>query len=59
LAIGQVPRPDDERQHIADQEKVEEVEHVAQDGGDHDLPLVERQSRLPLDQIQHVRTPAT
>ena len=31
---------DDEGQHVADQKVVEEVQHVAEDRGDHDLPLV-------------------
>jgi hypothetical protein len=44
---------DNKCQDIADQEIVEEVEHVAKDRGDYDLPLVESDPRLLLQSLQH------
>jgi hypothetical protein len=40
--------PDNEDEHVADQEEVEEIEHVAEDRSRNDLPLVDRQAILPL-----------
>jgi hypothetical protein len=57
LPVGQVPVVDDEGQHVADQEVVEEVQHVAEDRGDHDLPLVDGQLGLPLQALQHAAAP--
>jgi hypothetical protein len=39
---------DDEDEHIADQEKIEKIEHVAENRSGDDLPLVDRQALLPL-----------
>ena len=53
LSISQIPIMDNKCQDIADQEIVEEVEHVAKDRGDYDLPLVESDPRLLLQSLQH------
>src|SRR6516164_10008507 len=45
--------PDNEDEHVADQEEVEEIEHVAEDRSGNDLPLVDRQPLLPLQELQH------
>jgi hypothetical protein len=51
LAVGELPRPDDERQYEADQEVVEEFQHVAEDGGEHDAPLVSGQPLLLVEEL--------
>ncbi len=53
LAIGQVPVFDDIGQDEADQQKVEEIEHVAERRRQRDLPLVRRQLGLPFEQFEH------
>ena len=45
LAEGELPRPDQEGEHEADQEVVEEFQRVADDGGGEDLDLVAGQTR--------------
>ena len=52
-----MPRSDDEGEDIADQKEIEEIEHVAEIGGGDDLPLVEGQPVLPLQQLMHLRSP--
>ena len=49
LAEGELPRPDQEGQHEADQEVVEEFERIADDGGGEDLLLVAGQSGPPIE----------
>ena len=51
LSIGQMPLLDDEGQDKADQEEVEEIEHVAERRGARDLPLVSRQLLLALQKF--------
>ena len=53
LAVGQLPSTDDERQHIADQKEIEEIEHVAEVRSGNDLPLIARQCLLALQELQH------
>ena len=48
-----MPLLDDERQDKADQEEVEEIEHVAEGRGARDLPLVRRELFLALQELQH------
>ena len=45
LAEGELPRPDQEGEHKADQEVVEEFQRVADDGGGQDLDLIAGQTR--------------
>jgi hypothetical protein len=40
LPIGQVPILDEEREHKADQEEIEEIQHAGQNRSGEDLPLV-------------------
>jgi hypothetical protein len=42
---------------LLDQEIIEEIEHVTEDRGDHDLPLVAIEPRLPLQDLKHRRPP--
>src|SRR5205823_1144769 len=53
LSVGQLPTADDEGEHVADQEEVEEIQHIAQVRRGDDLPLVAREGLLLLEQIQH------
>src|SRR5262249_47055302 len=57
LAIGQLPVLQDEGEDIADQEKIEEIQHIADIGGSDDLPLIRRQFGLPLQTLQHDQPP--
>src|SRR2546425_2036646 len=47
-----------ERERIADQKEVEEIEHVAEVRGGDDLPLVYSQCLLSLQELQHSVPPA-
>ena len=53
LAVGQMPIADDEGEHVADQEEVEEIHHRRQQARDEDLPLIDGERLLPLEQVQH------
>jgi hypothetical protein len=48
-----MPILDDERQHKSDEEKVEEVEHVAERRRQGDLPLIHGQLLLSIKQFEH------
>jgi hypothetical protein len=48
-----MPILDDERQHKANQKKVEEVEHIAKRCRQSDLPLIHGQLLLPIKQFEH------
>ena len=53
LAEGELPRPDQEGEHEADQEVVEEFQRVADDGGGEDLDLVAGQTRASIEYLEH------
>ena len=53
LAEGELPRADQEGEHEADQEVVEEFQRVADDRGGEDLLLVAGQTRLPVEYLEH------
>jgi hypothetical protein len=51
LPVSQVPGPDNKGEHKADQVIIEEIEHIADDGGKDDLLLIERQLLLTFEQL--------
>ena len=53
MAEGEFPRPDQEGEHKADQEVVEEFQRVADDGGGKDLDLVAGQTRPSIEYLEH------
>src|SRR4029077_14808149 len=53
LPIGKVPVLYDERQNERDQEKIEEIEHVADRRRGEDLPLIDCQLLLLLQIFEH------
>src|ERR1700733_9469797 len=53
LAESQLPRPDQEGEHEADQEVVEEFECIAENGGDEYPDLIAGQARLPVENLEH------
>ncbi len=53
LAEGEFPRADQEGEHEADQEVVEELQRVADDGRGEDLELVAGQTRLSIEDLEH------
>src|SRR6202011_4745654 len=53
LAEGELPRPDQEGEHEADQEVVEEFQRVADDGRGKDLDLVAGQTRAWFEYLEH------
>ena len=57
LTEGELPRPDQEREHKADQEVVEEFKRVANDGGREDLDLVAGQIRPAIEYLEHGVSP--
>src|SRR5229473_1725683 len=57
LAEGQLPRLDDEGQHEADEEIVEELQHVAEDRRGDDAILVAGEPRLLVEKLDHVSLP--
>ena len=57
LTEGQFPRPDQEGEHEADQEIVEEFEGVADDGGREDLDLIAGQARATVEHLEHGVSP--
>ena len=59
LAEGQLPGPDDEGQHVADQEEIEEVEHVAEIRRGDDPPLIACQLLLLLQVFEHCVLPCS
>src|SRR5207237_9698948 len=52
LAEGQLPWPDQEGEHEADQEVVEEFQRVADDGRGEDLDLVAGQLRASIEYLE-------
>src|SRR4029077_8417086 len=54
LPKRKLPRPGNERDDVADQEVVEELEHVAQNRGGNDPALIARQPCLLLEVLEHV-----
>ncbi|MHC2506403.1 hypothetical protein ACVII1_001641 [Bradyrhizobium elkanii] len=57
LAEGEFPGPDQEREHEADQEVVEEFQRIADDGRRKDLDLVAGQSRPAIENLEHGASP--
>src|SRR6185436_1637963 len=57
LAEGEVPGLDQEREHESDQEVIEELQRIADDGGGQDLFLVGGQTRLSIENLEHWRFP--
>ncbi len=57
LAKGQFPRSDQECEHKADQEVVEEFQRIADDGRRKDLDLVAGQSRPAIENLEHGVSP--
>jgi hypothetical protein len=57
LPEGQFPGANQEGQHKADQEVIEEFERVADDGGHQDLDLVASQTRLAIEYLEHGVSP--
>ena len=53
MTEGQLPRPDQEGEHKADQEVVEEFECIAENGGDENPDLIAGQARLPVENLEH------
>ena len=53
LAEGQLPRADQEGEHEADQEVVEEFQRVADDGGGEDPDLVAGQTCAAIEYLEH------
>ncbi len=53
LAESELPWPDQEGEHEGDQEVVEELKRVADDGGGEDLLLVSGQARLSIEYLEH------
>ena len=56
-AEGELPRPDQEGEHEADQEVIEEFERIADDGGREDLDLVAGQTRPTIEYLEHGVSP--
>jgi hypothetical protein len=50
---GQFPRANQEGQHKANQEVIEEFERIADDGGHKDLDLVASQTRPAIEYLEH------
>ncbi len=59
LAVGQIPVLDDKRQNERDQQKIEEVEHVADRRRGEYLPLIDGELLLPLQMFEHRFAPPT
>jgi hypothetical protein len=57
LSEGQLPRPDQEGQHEADQEVIEELQCIADDGRSKDLDLVPGQTGLAIENLEHGVSP--
>jgi hypothetical protein len=57
LPEGQFPRPNQEGQHKANQEVIEEFERIADDGGHKDLDLVASQTRPAIEYLEHGVSP--
>jgi hypothetical protein len=57
LAEGELPRADQEGEHEADQEVVEELQRIADDGCGEDLDLVAGQTRPAVENLEHGRFP--
>jgi len=54
FAERKLPRPGDKGHHVANQEVVEELEHVAEDRGSNDPALISRQLCLLLEVLKHL-----
>jgi hypothetical protein len=57
LAEGEFPGSDQEGEHKADQEVVEEFERIADDGRDENSDLVAGQTRLSIEYLEHGVSP--
>src|SRR5262249_23569243 len=57
LTKGEFPGADQEGEHEADQEVVEEFERVADDSCDEDFDLVAGQTRPAIENLEHDRSP--
>jgi hypothetical protein len=57
LSEGQLPRADQEGEHKADQEVVEEFQCVADNGRGEDLELVAGQTRASIEYLEHGVSP--
>src|SRR5438552_10942828 len=57
LTEGELPRPDQEGEHEADQEVIEEFERIADNGGSEDPDLVAGQGSPAIEYLEHGVSP--